>query len=51
MQNESPIQAGRDSFSFVLGNLECLVIRDTAGHPMDLDRLFPSIKEKMRVKY
>jgi len=34
-----------DSFSFKVGDLDCLVIRDTVS-PMDLDLLFPSIKGK-----
>ena len=33
----------KDSFPFMMGDLECLVIRDTVS-PMDLDLLFPSIK-------
>lgn len=35
----------KDSFPFKVGDLECLVIRDTVS-PMDLDMLFPSIKGK-----
>jgi glyoxylase-like metal-dependent hydrolase (beta-lactamase superfamily II) len=46
MENESQLQAVKDSFSFVLGSLECQVIRDTVGRPLRLDRLFPSLKEK-----
>jgi glyoxylase-like metal-dependent hydrolase (beta-lactamase superfamily II) len=46
MGNESQLQVAKDSFSFKLGNLECQVIRDTMGRPIELDRLFPSIKEK-----
>jgi glyoxylase-like metal-dependent hydrolase (beta-lactamase superfamily II) len=33
----------KDSFPFKVGDLECIVIRDTAS-PMNLDILFPSIK-------
>jgi glyoxylase-like metal-dependent hydrolase (beta-lactamase superfamily II) len=46
MENQSPMPTVKDSFSFVSGHLECQVIRDTVGHPMNLDRLFPIIKEK-----
>ena len=46
MENESKMQSVRDSFSFILGHLECQVIRDTTGRPMELDRLFPGLKEK-----
>jgi glyoxylase-like metal-dependent hydrolase (beta-lactamase superfamily II) len=35
----------KDSFPFKVGDLDCLVIRDTVS-PMDLDRLFPSIKRE-----
>ena len=35
----------KDSFPFNVGDLECMVIRDTVS-PMDLDILFPGITEK-----
>jgi glyoxylase-like metal-dependent hydrolase (beta-lactamase superfamily II) len=37
------LEALKDSFSFQVGGLECLVIRDTVS-PMELERLFPSIR-------
>jgi glyoxylase-like metal-dependent hydrolase (beta-lactamase superfamily II) len=46
MENEPQMPSVRDSFFFVLGHLECQVIRDTAGHSLELDRLFPSLKNK-----
>jgi len=45
MENKSRLLV-KDSFPFVLGNLECQIIRDTVGRPMRLDKLFPSIKGK-----
>ena len=35
----------KDSYPFKVGDLECMVIRDTVS-PMDLDILFPAITEK-----
>ena len=35
----------KDSYPFKLGDLECMVIRDTVS-PMELDLLFPGITEK-----
>jgi len=39
----------KDSFPFKVGDLECMVIRDTVS-PMELDMLFPSIKKKEKAR-
>lgn len=39
------LKVPQDSFPFMVGDLKCLVIRDTVS-PMDLNQLFPSIKEE-----
>jgi glyoxylase-like metal-dependent hydrolase (beta-lactamase superfamily II) len=39
------LKAFKDSYPFKIGNLECLVIRDSVS-PMDLDMLFSGIKKE-----
>ncbi len=43
MGNESRLRAVKGSFSFKSGNLKCLVVRDTNGRPIEIDRHFPGI--------